>query len=455
MNPAFTCDTEWHRAKNGLGVLAGSPLTYFSVSAAGADILDAIESSGVLPADHASLTNRLLSAGAIHPIPHSTPSFREITVVIPAFVSDDSTMNSLINLVKQLHGLSVIVVDDCSPMSIELVGVTVIRHEINHGPAEARNTGLAQVVTPYVAFVDTDISVEAEALSKLAAYLDDERVAVVAPRITTSVGSTFVEEYESMHSPLDLGPCPALVRPVSRVSYVPSAVLVARTSTIKSVNGFNESMRVGEDVDLIWRLVESGLWCRYVPSVQCNHAPRNSYKALLRQRFGYGSSAAGLDERHPFSASPFRAHILFTIPAVALLMGYLYMALLTVFPAIAFVLYSLRSATIPMKTKILIARKGLSSSTTLLARSITRAWWPLFFLASFVSVRLGAMFTFSVLVPPVWAILRRQPRYTLRYLATRIIDNLAYGIGVWSGALRARKLRCILPVITVRRSASR
>ena len=455
MDSLFICDTEWHRAKNGLGVLAGSPLTYFSVSAAGAHILDAIESSSELPAGHDSLTQRLLAAGAIHPNPNNPADLQEITVVIPAFIRDEVGLNALSKLVSQLHGLSIIVVDDCSPTNIQLVDVTVIRHEVNRGPAEARNTGLAHVTTPYVAFIDTDISIEAEKISRLAAYLHDERVALVAPRITTDVGSTFIAEFESMRSPLDLGPHPALVRPVSRVSYVPSAVLVARTSTIKNVNGFNESMRVGEDVDLVWRMVESGKWCRYVPSIQCNHAPRDSYAALLRQRFDYGSSAAQLDARHPYSASPFRAHILFTIPAAALLMGYLYFALLAVFPAIAFVLFSLRRATIPMNTKVLIARKGLSSSTTLLARSVTRAWWPFFFMASFVSVRLGAMFTFSVLVPPAWAILRRKPRYTLRYLGTHILDNFAYGIGVWAGALRTRKLRCMLPVITVRRSASR
>lgn len=455
MNSVFACDTEWHRAKDGLGVLAGSPLTYFSVSAAGAKILDALESATGLPANHESLTDRLLAAGAIHPNPNHSTSEHEITVVIPAFVRDKNAMNALTALVAQLRGLSIVVVDDCSPMNIHIVGATVIRHDVNRGPAEARNTGLAAVTTPYVAFVDTDMTVGAQQLARLASYLQDERVGLVAPRITTQTGSTFIAEYESMHSPLDLGPNPALVRPVSRVSYVPSATLVARTSTIKNMNGFNTSMRVGEDVDLVWRAVESDTWCRYVPSVQCEHAPRDSYIGLLRQRYDYGRSAAQLDSQHPFCASPFRAHVLFTIPAIALLMGYLYMALLALFPAIAFVFYSLRTTSIPMKTKILLVRKGLASSTTLLARSITRAWFPLFFLASFVSVRLGAMFTFSVLVPPAWAILRRKPRFTFRYLGTRIIDNWAYGVGVWAGVLRSRKFRCLLPVITVRRSASR
>lgn len=455
MTSTFVRDTEWHRAKNGLGVLAGSPLTYFSVSAPGALVLDAIESSTALPAHHAPLTDRLLAAGAIHPIPEMPVAFADITVVIPAFISNKDSLASLTALIAQLHGISIVVVDDCSPMPLTFPSVHVVRHETNMGPAAARNTGLALATTTYVAFVDTDISATADQLAMLAAHLIDEKVGVVAPRVITNVGSTFIEEYESMHSPLDLGKEPAVVRPVSRVSYVPSAVLVARTSTIRDVHAFDASMRVGEDVDLVWRLVESGLQCRYVPSVQCIHAPRTSYFGLLKQRFDYGSSAATLDRLHPNSATPFRSHILFTIPAAAILMGYLFVAMFALVPAFAFVFYSLRTTAMPIKIKALVARKGIASSTTLLARAISRSWWPLFFIASFLSLRLGAMLTFSVLAPPAWGILRYKPRYTFRYLGTRILDNFAYGLGVWSGALRAKKFRCLVPVITLRRSASR
>ena len=455
MTSEFVRDTEWHRARKGLGVLAGSPLTYFSVSEAGARILDAIESSSDLPANHHALTDRLLAAGAIHPVPGVQVALPEITVVIPAFITNQDSLEALTTLVAQLDGLATVIVDDCSPIPLHFSSVTTVRHETNMGPAAARNTGLALVSTPYVAFVDTDITISVDQLETLAGHLLDARVGAVAPRIKTDPGATFIAEYESMHSPLDLGSEAALVRPVSRVSYVPSAVLVARTSTLREAGAFDSSMRVGEDVDLIWRLVESGSWCRYVPSVQCNHAPRASYKGLLRQRFHYGSSAARLDVQHPYSAAPFRSHLLFTIPAAALLMGYLFVALFAVIPAAAFVMFSLRTTTIGLKTKLFVTQKGLTSSTTLLARAISRAWWPLFFLVAFVSLRLGSMLTFSVLVPPVWGVVRRKPRYTLRYLGTRILDNGAYGLGVWSGALHARKFRCLLPVITARRSAAR
>ena len=45
-------DDQWFRSKNGNGVLAGSPLTYFGVTDAGSKILDAIETNSELPQNH-------------------------------------------------------------------------------------------------------------------------------------------------------------------------------------------------------------------------------------------------------------------------------------------------------------------------------------------------------------------------------------------------------------------
>ena len=65
------------------------------------------------------------------------------------------------------------------------------------------------------------------------------------------------------------------------------------------------------------------------------------------------------------------------------------------------------------------------------------------------------MLTFSALVPPIVGLLRYKPEHPIRYLVMRILEDVAYGAGVWVGAVRARSLRCLLPVITVRRSVAR
>jgi cellulose synthase/poly-beta-1,6-N-acetylglucosamine synthase-like glycosyltransferase len=231
-------------------------------------------------------------------------------------------------------------------------------------------------------------------------------------------------------------------------------VLIGRVDSFRELNGFNEDMRSGEDVDLVWRLIESGALCRYVPLVQCAHQPRSSILALLKQRYSYGTSAAQLDQQHPRSASPFRANLFFALPAIAILMGYVFLAVPLVTLSAIYVLWSLRKLPLPLRSKLQITGIGLRSTLTLLAQAIHRAWWPLFLIASIPFIRVGAMLTFSVLVPPCIGLLRNKPQFPIRYLVVRIVDNFAYGVGVWVGAWRARSARCLLPVITVRRSSA-
>ncbi len=448
-------DDQWFRSKNGNGVLAGSPLTYFGVTDTGSEILDAIETNSELPQNHAQLTDRLLATGAVHPVANNPSALTDITVVIPAFISNAESHVHLEKLVASLVGLTIIIVDDASPHPVDINGARVLRHDTNKGPAAARNTGIAAVTTTVVACVDADVIVTSTQIATLAAYVVDSRVGAVAPRITCVDDGTFTGEFESHHSPLDLGSVPALVRPMSRASYLPATVLVFDVQSLRAVSGFDDSMRIGEDVDLIWRLIENGIDCRYMPSIECPHRPRSSMRKMLKQRYDYGTSAALLDKRHPRAASPLRAHALLLTAATTVLMGYIYFALILVLPTVAYFVVSLRSTSIPIGTRSRLAWKGLTSTTRLLARAIMRAWLPLFFLASFVSPRPGVMITFSALVPPIVGILRKKPSHPVRYFIMRILEDLAYGTGVWVGAVRARSLRCLLPVITVRRSVAR
>ena len=448
-------DDQWFRSRNKNGVLAGSPLTYFGVTDAGSRILDAIETNSMLPENHAQLTDRMLATGAVHPVPNSLAALSEITVVIPAYITNSESHADLKKLVASLSGLTIIIVDDASPHAVNIENARIIRHDTNKGPGAARNTGIAAVTSAVVAFVDTDVTVTSQQIATLAAYVIDTPIGAVAPRITCTNNQTFIGEFESHHSPLDLGPIPALVRPMSRVSYLPATVLICNVHLLRNAGGFDDSIRMGEDVDLVWRFIENGISCRYVPSIECPHLPRSTMRKMLKQRYDYGTSAALLDQRHPRAASPLRANALLLTTATTVLMGYVYFAMILVVPTMVYFMISLRSTSIPIATRTQLAWKGLVSTTRLLARAIMRAWWPLFFVMSIFSLRLGVMLTFSAFVPPIVGLLRKKPGYPIRYLVMRILENLAYGTGVWAGAIRARSLRCLLPVITVRRSVAR
>lgn len=441
-------DHMWFRSRDGRQLIAGSPLTFFSVTDAGADIVSLVQNNDLLTEGHEQLTDRLVAAGAAHPLWHIPVPADQLTVVIPSYITESRDFDRLARLVRTLQPLRVIVVDDCCVEPIVLPDATVIRHDTNKGPGAARNTGLAQVTTPFVAFVDDDSSPRCDDLQRLATQMNDRRVALVAPRIRSTDNGRLTGEYEAHHSPLDLGAHPTLVRPLSRVSYVPATVLVCRTDIVRAVGGFDESMRIGEDVDFVWRVAAEGHLCRYEPTISCEHETRFTVRELVRQRFAYGSSAAALAARHGSAATPLRANIVMLVPALALLLGYAWIFL----PLLPFVyvwyLLTLHRSRLPYRDRVRITSLGLMSTIRLTASAVARVWWPLFLVVGLFVFSPGFALFASLLVPAIYGLVRHKPQRVFGYMGLRMLDGLAYGAGVWSGALREKSFRCLMPTVT-------
>ena len=89
---------------------------------------------------------------------------------------------------------------------------------------------------------------------RVAAPLRRRSRPVPSPWIRSTPGRGVLARYERWRSPLDLGPTPARVRSVTRISYVPAAAAVVRVAALAAVGGFDVTLRFGEDVDLVWRL---------------------------------------------------------------------------------------------------------------------------------------------------------------------------------------------------------
>jgi hypothetical protein len=98
-------------------------------------------------------------------------------------------------------------------------------------------------------------------LEPLLPSLLDERIAVVGPRVIGSGGPGLLARYETRSGPLDLGAVAGPVRPGARVGHLPAAVPVCRTACL--ADGFDDRLRVAEDVDLRWRIAEQELGVRY------------------------------------------------------------------------------------------------------------------------------------------------------------------------------------------------
>ncbi len=435
----------------GTGVwTGGSPMRMFRVTRAGDELVAKLKSEGSIAVNGSAarkLLDRLVNAGAAHPVPTGASLYSPADVTAVVVVRENAEgIRSMGALAASLR--SVLVVDDASldgeahRASAEAIGADYLRLTVPGGPAAARNAGLATLDTALVAFVDSDVEVGPGWLDPLLGHFDDPAVEVVAPRVVSRAVESRLGDYEVTSSPLDMGPLPAIVRPGSVVSHVPSAALVLRSETVAELGGFDSQLRYGEDVDLLWRICADDGVVRYDPRSVVVHEPRPTWGEWAKQRMGYGSSAAPLAERHPDNISPvvltpWSAGVWLSVMGgspVRALFGALTSA----------VAFSRKVEDVPAPDAVRLVLIGHLAAGRQVANACVREWWPVMLVGSLVSGRVRRIWATALTVRI--ATDDRSPAERV----IGVVDDMAYGVGVWRGVIRqrsARSLRALLPRI--------
>ncbi|MET7568474.1 mycofactocin biosynthesis glycosyltransferase MftF [Streptomyces sp. NPDC005492] len=411
----------------------------------------------VRDAASALLAERLLDLAMANPVVGSLPlpADPRYTVVVP--VRDrPRQLARLLSSVGADH--PVIVVDDASrhPKAVAAVaaehGATLVTLTTNVGPAGARNAGLRLVSTPFVVFADSDIVPDQDTVPTLLRHFADPAVAMAVPRITglPSAAPTWIERYENARSSLDLGAHPAGVRPGSPVSWASTACVVARVDAL--TEGFDERMRVGEDVDLCWRLIEQGRRVRYEPAAEAAHEHRTRADDWLLRKAVYGTGAHPLAERHPRFIAP----AVFAPWSAALVTALLAQRRWSA-PVAGVVL---AGVTLKISRKLdgvghphhLAARLTVNGALAAVAQTsalFNRHWWPLTIVGCLASRRIRRAAAVAA-VADIALEYRRDRAHLdpIRYGVARRLDDLAYGAGVWLSALKGRSTTALRPRIT-------
>jgi mycofactocin system glycosyltransferase len=430
----------------------GSPPRVLRLTESGRRAWDELRDGRVASPASAVLARRLTDAGLAHPVP-PTVATHDVTVIVPAH-------DRIADLDRCLTALSggpvVVVVDDASHDSAGVARIcanhnaTLVRRDDNGGPGAARNTGLAHVQSAFVAFVDSDCTPPQGWLAPLLAHLADPLVAAVAPRIVGAADDSWAGRYTRERGSLDLGDLPARVMPRSRITYVPSAALVVRRTALHDVGvAFDETLRVGEDVDLVWRLADAGWRIRYEPSVHVTHREPATWPQLLSRRFRYGTSAGPLAGRHPDAISPLVLHPWPTITVAAALARRPLVATVAAGIGAATMARTLHAADVPTAGLLPAMAHGVRQTWLGLGRYLTQFAAPALLAA--LCVRRARFAAAALLLgPPLAAWAPRRVLDPVRFTLGSLADEIAYGAGVWVGSARARTLRAVRPVVICR-----
>lgn len=437
-------------------LFGGAPARVLRLPPAGRTAWAALETGPVGSAAAGVLARRLTDAGVAHPVPPAAGR-PDVTVVVPVRDRTDALATCL---AAQGRDHRVVVVDDGSadPAAVAEVAAEhragLVRLPDNRGPAAARNAGLGEVTSEFVAFLDSDCVPAPGWIDALAGHFADPLVAAVAPRVTP-IGSTgtWAGRHAVASGSLDLGDRAARVVPGTRVSYVPTAALLVRRSALDEHGWFDPALRYGEDVDLVWRLHEAGQRIRYDPTVRIGHREPGTWPELLAKRFRYGTSAGPLARRHPDSLAPLVLHPWPAAAVAGLLASNPVVAGLSFAGSVVAMRRTLARAHVPdtgvvramaggvYQTWLGVGRYGTQFAAPLLAAALVLPGGRWRRRAAVASLLLG---------PPLTTWARRRPFDPVRFVAGSLADDVAYGAGVWAGAVRARTIRPLLPAVAWR-----
>lgn len=381
-------------------------------------------------------------------------SFPAVSIIIPVLNRADELRRCLTSL-KQLsypqEKLQIIVVDDGSsdesPQVARQFGALLTPSGgVGRGPAAARNVGAVVANGEILAFIDSDCSASIGWLDDLIPAFNDPAMAAVGGQVDGMCTESSVDRYEAVMSSLSIGNRERVGNSGHDTFYLPSCNLLVRRNAFKNAGGFKESMHVGEDVDLTWRLRDKGWSISYLPVGNVLHEHRSSIRSFMSRRFDYGTSEGMLQLLHPQ-----RQKQMVIPPLLALI---LMISLLAPFAGWWLLLLAVAVLIVDVAaTKVRLVNHTIAIAVIPLLKARLRALGSLVYYLSYHLVRYYAtlLLVIAIIAPGVWSWLLpaaalltaagvdysiKKPKLSFTGFAViYLLEQLSYGSGVFWGCL--------------------
>ncbi len=179
-----------------------------------------------------------------------------ISVILPTFDRPELLKRALASVALQtFRDFELIVVDDASTdgrppagSAWDIPSITLIQHEVNRGPAAARNSGITAAKGDWIAFLDSDDSWEPEKLAAQAGFFRSaDRALANCTGFRLHRGGHVSEVCYNM-APGEFG---TQILWGCRIS--PGSCLMVHRQVFKTVGPFDETLRRLEDWDWLLR----------------------------------------------------------------------------------------------------------------------------------------------------------------------------------------------------------
>jgi glycosyltransferase involved in cell wall biosynthesis len=238
---------------------------------------------------------------AMDNIPFSSETqLPHITVIVCSYNGSATIRECIEGILKMEYpDFDVIVVNDGSTDNlIDIVSQYPVKliSTSNYGLSSARNTGMYNAKGEIIAYIDDDAYPDPHWLSYLAyAYLNSDHACIGGPNI-----APYDDPFISTCVANAPGGPVHVLQTDEIAEHVPGCNMSFRKDALMKIGGFDSIFRAaGDDVDVCWRMQQSGSTIGFHPSAVVWHHRRNSFKAYWKQQKGYGKAEALLEAKWP------------------------------------------------------------------------------------------------------------------------------------------------------------
>ncbi len=457
MNWRLVHNVELLERDNGFFLVSKAPLRVLHLNRSLGELLGRLSGGAQTPATPAEqgVLEQLAAKGLLErpgEAAGQSGACPSVSIVIPVMDRADELARCLASLSRldyPKEKLQVIVVDDGSRDDSPRVArdsgtLLVASGGRGRGPAAARNAGAAAATGELLAFIDSDCTASAGWLAELTPCFGDSRTAAVGGLVDGMCTESAVDRYEAVMSSLSLGSRERYGSRGDDTFYLPGCNLLVRRSVFTGIGGFRDDMHVGEDVDLTWRLRDSGWTITYQPKGRICHEHRSTVRSFMSRRFDYGTSEGMLQRLHPHRR---KRMVVPVLPALLL-------ALCLVAPFTGG--WSLLAAVGVLLADILavrfrLARRNIPLGLPALLGGRLRAFGSLVYYLSFHLIRYYslAVIAASLVVPLLWLpflaaigcaarvdyTVKKPDMWFAGFVLVYVLEHIAYGAGVFRGCL--------------------
>lgn len=221
-----------------------------------------------------------------------------ISVIIPAYNAENTIDKNIAALLSQTRlPDEIIVIDNNShdgtvrsvekQMSKNYPLKMILDKETKSGPSAARNRGVMLSSGDVVAFIDADEVPPGNWVEIIYREFNRGSEVVYGP-VTEADRKTFLKKYLDIMEKANLGERQEFKPGVRNNNFLYAGNLAIKKDLFYKTGRFNESMHLGEDIDLSKRIYRLGRPIVYNPELAAVHYHKESIKGRIGKGFSYG-----------------------------------------------------------------------------------------------------------------------------------------------------------------------